>query len=412
MSRNNRSAALGFIFVTVLIDVIGLGIIIPVLPKLIQQLTGGDLSHASSIGGWLMFTYAFMQFLFAPVIGNLSDQFGRRKVLLISLFGFGMDYFLLGWAPTITWLFAARILSGITGASFTTASAYVADISAPEKRAQNFGMIGAAFGLGFIIGPMMGGLLGKYGERIPFYVSAVLTLVNWLYGYFILPESLPLERRRKFDWKRANPLGSLMQLKKYPAVGELILSLVFIYIGVHAVQSTWSYYTMKKFGWDTAMIGYSLAFIGVLIAIIQGGLIRIIIPKLGQPKSLFIGLVLYTIGMSLFAFANSTSMMYVFTLIYSMGAIAGPALQGIISAHVPPNEQGELQGAMTSLMSATSIIGPLIMTNLFAYFSVGGSHYYFPGAPFLAGAVFFLTSTILVYLSLKAEKRRKTAQVG
>lgn len=408
MSRNNRSAALGFIFITVLIDVIGLGIIIPVLPKLIQQLTGGDLSQASSIGGWLMFTYAFMQFLFAPVIGNLSDQFGRRKVLLISLFGFGLDYFLLGWAPTITWLFVARILSGITGASFTTASAYVADISAPEKRAQNFGMIGAAFGLGFIIGPMMGGLLGKYGERVPFFVSAVLTLVNWLYGYFILPESLPLERRRKFDWKRANPFGSLMQLKKYPAVGELILSLIFIYIGVHAVQSTWSWYTMKKFGWDTAMIGYSLAFIGLLIAAIQGGLIRVIIPKLGQPKSLIIGLVMYTLGMSLFAFASSTWMMYVFTLIYSMGGIAGPALQGIISNHVPPNEQGELQGAMTSLMSATSIIGPLLMTHLFAYFSKDGAIYYFPGAPFIAGAIFFLTSTILVYHSLKAENKRKT----
>lgn len=405
MIEKGRTAALGFIFVTVLIDVIGFGIIIPVLPNLIQHLTGGDLSVASKYGGWMMFTYAFMQFLFAPVLGNLSDQYGRRPVILIALFGFAVDYLFLAWAPSIGWLFVARILSGITGASFTTASAYIADISSPEKRAQNFGMIGAAFGMGFIIGPLIGGVLGQYGERIPFLFAAGLSILNWLYGFFILPESLSKDKRRKFEWKRASPLGSLVQLKKYPAVAGLILSLTLIYIGIHAVQSTWSFYTMKKLGWNSAMVGYSLAFVGLMIAIVQGGLIRIVIPKLGQSRALFAGLILYTVGMFLFAFASATWMMIAFSAVYCMGGIAGPALQGMISGHVPPNEQGELQGALTSLMSATSIIGPPIMTNLFSVFSRDNSGYYFPGAPFIAGALFFLFSTILTYRSLQAEKK-------
>lgn len=406
MFQKGRSAALGFIFVTVLIDIIGFGIIIPVLPKLIQELTGGDMSEASRYGGWLMFTYAFMQFLFAPILGNLSDRYGRRSIILISLLGFGLDYLLLAWAPTITWLFIARILSGITGASITTASAYIADISTPEKRAQNFGMIGAAFGLGFIIGPFIGGVLGQYGDRIPFLFAAGLTLVNWLYGLLILPESLPADKRRKFEWSKANPVGSLLHLKKYPAVAGLIISLTLIYIGAHAVQSTWSYYTMEKFKWDSAMVGYSLAFVGLMIAIVQGGLIRIAIPKLGQSKALFTGLVMYTIGMFCFAFAGSTAFMFASCFVYCLGGIAGPALQGIISSHVPANEQGELQGALTSLMSATSIIGPPVMTNLFSFFSKSGGKVYFPGAPFVAGAIFFLISTIITFKSLKREQRQ------
>ena len=403
--NKNRSAALGFIFVTILIDVIGFGIIIPVIPSLIQKLTGGDMSVASRYGGFLMFAYAIMQFLFAPVLGNLSDRYGRRSIILISLFGFGIDYLLLAWAPNIVWLFIARIISGITGASFTTASAYIADISTPEKRAQNFGLMGAAFGLGFIIGPLLGGVLGQYGERVPFFFAAGLSLVNWLYGFLILPESLPKDKRRNFDWKRANPAGSLMHLKKYPALTGLILSLTFIYIGAHAVQTTWSYYTIKKFNWNTGMVGYSLAFVGLMVAIVQGGLIRIVIPKLGQARALFVGLMMYTIGMFLFAFASTTWMMFAFCFIYCLGGIAGPALQGIISQHVPSNEQGELQGALTSLMSATSIFGPLIMSNLFSHFSRDGYTYYFPGAPFIAGAAFFLVSTLISYKSLQDEKR-------
>ena len=398
----SRKAALGFIFVTVLVDVIGFGIIIPVVPALIQQLTGGDISAASSYGGWLMFAYAIMQFIFAPVLGNLSDRYGRRPVLLFSLLGFGIDYIFVALAPTIAWLFVGRIIAGITGASFTTASAYVADISEPEKRAQNFGMIGAAFGLGFIVGPLIGGLLGNLGPRMPFYAAAALTLLNWLYGYFVLPESLPPEKRRPFDWKRANPLGSLMQLRKYPAISGLVVSLSLVFIGAHAVQSTWSYYGIGKLHWDETMVGYSLAFVGFMIALVQGGLIRVVIPKLGQERSLYVGLFLYSLGMVLFAFASNTWMMFAFTFVYCLGGIAGPSIQGIISGHVPANEQGELQGALTSLMSATSIIGPPLMTNLFARFTRPGAPVHFPGAPFMMGAVLFLISAILAYRSMHA----------
>jgi DHA1 family tetracycline resistance protein-like MFS transporter len=375
------------------------------MPALIQQLTGGDISSASSYGGLLMFAYAFMQFICAPILGNLSDRFGRRPVLLFSLLGFGIDYILLALAPNIAWLFAGRLIAGVTGASFTTASAYVADISEPDKRAQNFGMIGAAFGLGFIIGPLIGGLLGQYGPRVPFIAAAVLTLLNWLYGYFVLPESLPPDKRRPFEWKRANPVGSLVQLRKYPAIAGLVASLTLVYIAAHAVQSTWSYYGIGKLHWDEKMVGYSLAFVGFMIALVQGGLIRIILPKLGQERSLYTGLFLYSIGMVLFAFASNTWMMFLFTFFYCLGGIAGPAIQGIISSHVPANEQGELQGALTSLMSATSIIGPPLMTTLFARFTSASAPVYFPGAPFIMGAILLLASAILAYRSLHAEDR-------
>lgn len=241
-----------------LIDVTGLGIIIPVLPELIKNMVNGNLSDASVYNGWLTFAYAAMQFVCAPILGNLSDKYGRRPVLLFSLFGFGIDYLFLAFAPTIGWLFVGRIIAGITGASFTTASAYIADVSEPEKRAQNFGLIGVAFGLGFIIGPTLGGILGELGTRVPFYTSAALCLLNWLYGYFVLPESLSVENRRPFQWSRANPVGSLVQLKKYPAVLGLIASLVLVYISMHAVQSTWTYFNIYKFNWSKALIGYSL----------------------------------------------------------------------------------------------------------------------------------------------------------
>ncbi len=387
-----RKPALGFIFVTLLIDVIGFGIIIPVMPQLIKSLVGGTMSDASLYGGWLMFSFAVMQFLFSPIFGGLSDQYGRRPVLLISLFGFGIDYFLLALAPNIAWLFVGRILAGITGASFTTATAYIADVSTPEKRAQNFGMIGAAFGLGFIIGPVIGGLLGHFGVRAPFYAAAAITLLNWLYGFFILPESLSKENRRPFDWKRANPIGSLAHLRKYPIISGLVVSLIFVYIAMHAVQSTWSFFTIEKFQWDESMVGYSLGVVGILVAFVQGFLIRYTTPKLGQNKSVYYGLALYGIGLLLFAFATESWMMFAFLIPYCLGGIAGPALQAAMSNQVPPNEQGELQGALTSLMSATSIVGPLIMTNLFSACTADKEHFYFPGAPFLFGAVMMLGS--------------------
>lgn len=401
-----RTAALGFIFVTVLIDVIGFGIIIPVMPKLIEHLTGGGLSEASQYGGWLLFAFAIMQFLCSPIVGGLSDRYGRRPVLLLALLGFGLDYLFLAFAPTIEWLFVGRVIAGATGASFTTATAYIADISEPEKRAQNFGMVGAAFGLGFIIGPMIGGLCAHWGPRAPFLVAAVLTFLNVLYGYFILPESLLPDNRRKFSWKRANPVGSLANLWRYPVVTGLIGSLILIYVAAHAVQSTWSYYTMQKFEWNEFWVGASLSFVGLLIALVQGLLIRITIPKLGQKWSIYAGLWMYTIGLLLFAFASKGWMMFAFLVPYCLGGICGPALQGVISSQVPSNEQGELQGALTSLMSLTAVIGPPIMTNLFAWFTKPSAPVHFPGAPFVAGAVLTFISILLSRNSLEAFGRK------
>lgn len=402
---NQRTAAVSFIFITLLIDVIGFGIIIPVIPSLIAHLTGNpDVSNSSRIGGFLMFTFAIMQFLFSPVLGSLSDRFGRRPVLLFSLFGFGIDYLLLSFAPSIAWLFVGRAIAGITGASFTTASAYIADVSTPEDRAKNFGMMGAAFGMGFIIGPVLGGYLGELGERVPFWVAAGLALTNWLYGYFVLPESLSQENRRRFDWKRANPIGSLMQLKKYPAVGGLVGSFVLIYLASHAVNSNWSYFTIEKFNWSKKMIGLSLGVVGVLVAAVQGGLVRVINPKLGNEKSVYLGLSLYALGLLLFSMAGSTWVMFICLIPYCLGGITGPALQSIITGHVPANEQGELQGALTSLISATTIVGPPMMTGLFSYFVSPQAPVYFPGVSFLLGFLFMLASAIWAYISLKKER--------
>ncbi len=397
----SRTAAIGFIFITLLIDITGLGLIIPAVPKLIMEMEHVGISEASKYGGWLTFAYSITQFIFAPIIGNLSDRYGRRPVLLLSLFGFGLDYILLSIAPNLFWLFVGRILAGITGASFTTATAYIADISTPEKRAQSFGMIGAAFGLGFIIGPSLGGFLSEYGPRVPFYVAAALCFLNWLYGYFILPESLPKNLRRKFEWRRANPLGSFRHLTKHASIAGLIISFMLIYVSAHAVQSAWTYYTMEKFNWTPFDVGISLGFFGLMIAIVQGGLIRIIIPKIGQEKSIYIGLAMYSMGFLLYAFAANGWMMYLFSIVYSMGGIAGPALQGFISTKVPADEQGELQGGLTSLMSASAIVGPLIMTNIFSYFTGDHTPFYFPGAAFILAFLLTSTSSILAYKSFK-----------
>lgn len=384
-----------------LIDVIGFGLIIPVLPRLLEELTGGGLSTAARWGGVLMFTYAGMQFLFSPIIGGLSDRFGRRPVILASLFAFSIDFIIQGFAPNLGWFFIGRVLAGITGASFTSGMAYIADVSPPEKRAQNFGIVGAAFGMGFIIGPLIGGVVSyHFGVRAPFFAAAGLAMLNWLYGYFILPESLAPENRRPFNWRRANPIGSLLSLRRYPVILSLVASLIFIYVAGHANQSTWTYITMMKFNWDERWVGYSLAFVGLMTGIVQGGLTRVLIPKLGQRNSVFIGLGLYALGFVLFAFATQGWMMFAFMIPFSLGGIAGPSLQGIISGQVPANEQGELQGALTSLISLTSIIGPLLMTNLFAYFTDPASSVQFPGAPFLMGAVLSLGSMLLAMRSL------------
>ncbi|WP_027377515.1 TCR/Tet family MFS transporter [Kaistella palustris] len=398
MKKNQKSAAVGFIFITLLIDITGWGIVIPVVPKLIQELVHtADLSVASQYGGWLSFAYAGMQFIFASVLGGLSDKFGRRPIILFSLLGFSLNFLIQALAPSIFWLFVGRILSGVTGASITTASAYIADVSTDEDRAKNFGMIGAAFGVGFIVGPVLGGFLGQYGARIPFYAASALCLVNFLYGLFILPESLGKENRRPFNWRRANPVGSLLQLRKHPEILGLIAALVFVYIAGHAVQTNWTFFTMYKFNWSEKMVGISLGVSGFMAALVQGYLIRFIQPRLGNHKSIFYGLVLYAFGMILFAFATESWMMFAFLIPYGLGGIAGPALQSVISAQVPKNEQGELQGALASLVSLTAIVGPPLMTNTFYYFTHDAAPFKFPGAPFFLGFLLMLTSVVIVY---------------
>ena len=402
---SERKPAIVLILITLFIDTMGFGIIIPVIPDLLKELTHNDsTSHAALIGGFLITTYAIMQFICGPIFGGLSDRFGRRPVLLASLFGFGVDYIITALAPSVAWLFVARFFAGILGASFTTGGAYISDISTSENRAQNFGLIGVAFGLGFILGPMIGGLLGAYGLRMPFFVAAGLTLVNWLYAFFFLPESLKPENRRKFDWKRANPLGTFKSLFQYTVIKQLFVALTLVYLAAHAVQSNWSFFTTEKFNWGPKEIGISLTVVGVAFAFVQGGLIRVIIPKLGQNRSVYVGLSLTALGMVLYAFASQSWMMYAFTIVYCLGGIAGPALQGIMAGIIPPNAQGELQGGFTSLMSLTSIFGPLLMNVvLFPYFTSSDAPIYFPGSAMFLGAVFCLISSFIARAALKAQ---------
>jgi MFS transporter, DHA1 family, tetracycline resistance protein len=401
-----RKAALGFIFITLLIDVMGWGLIIPVMADLIAQLKGIPVNEASTYGALLLSVFAITQFLFSPVIGNLSDKFGRRPVLLSSLLGFGIDYIILALAPTYGWLFIGRIIAGITGASFTTATAYIADVSTDETtRAKNFGLIGAAFGLGFVLGPALGALLATWGIRAPFYAAAALCLLNCVFGYFFLPESLSKENRRPFEWKRANPFGSLKFLTRHPEIGGLALGFFLIYLGAQAVQGNWNFFTIYRFNWSEKMVGISLAVVGVLVGAVQAGLTRVINPKIGNEKSIYLGLSLYALGLILFAFATEGWMMFAFLIPYCLGGICGPSLQSIISGHVPSNQQGELQGALTSLMSLTTIIGPLIMNSTFAYFTSDKAPFYLPGIHFLIGAACMLMSIFITYRVLSQEKK-------
>jgi DHA1 family tetracycline resistance protein-like MFS transporter len=320
--------------------------------------------------------------------------------------GFGVDYIFLALSPSYGWLFIGRVVAGMTGASFTTASAYIADVSPDEtSRAKNFGLIGAAFGLGFVIGPALGGLLAQWGIRAPFYGAAILCLLNFLYGYFLLPESLGKEHRRPFEWRRANPFGSLQFLTRHPEIGGLAISFFLIYFAGQSVQGNWNFFTMYRFHWTEGMVGLSLTVVGVIFAVVQGLLTRVINPKLGNEKSIYLGMSFYIMGLLLFTFATQGWMMFVFLVPYCLGGIAGPSLQSVISGHVQPNQQGELQGALTSLMSLSTIFGPLVMTNTFYYFTSSKAPFYFPGVHFLIGAVCMVISVFVIGKVLSKEKK-------
>lgn len=397
--------ALTFIFLTMLLDVTGLGIIIPVTPELIMELTGEGLSEAALFGGGLLFAYSGMQFLFAPVIGNLSDRFGRRPVLLLSLTFFALDYVLMGLAPSILWLFVGRLLSGISGATTTTAAAYIADVSPPEKRAANFGLIGAAFGLGFIIGPVLGGLLGQFGPRVPFLCAAGLSLCTAVYGWFVLPETLDPAQRRPFSLRKANPFGALKALMRYPVITVLMAPLVLFQLSHHAHPSVWSYYTMLKYGWTEAGVGYSLGVVGLVVAVVHGWLTRVIIPGVGEVRAVWLGLIIGGLGFAGFALAPDTLLLMLSVLPWAMVGIAGPALRGIMSRQVPANAQGELQGGIGCLEGLTAIIAPPLMTRLFHMTTEPGTPWYFPGAVYMLAAVLMFLAVLLFARGLALLRR-------
>ncbi len=401
--------AIVFIYITVLINMIGFGIIMPVMPQLIMEVTGEDLSHAARWGGRLSLVFAAMQFFMSPVMGALSDRFGRRPVILGSLAAYSADFLLMAVAPTIGFLLIARILAGAFAATFSTANAFIADISPPEKRAGNFGLMGSAFGLGFIIGPAIGGILGdEFGPRAPFYAVAALGMINFVYGYFFLPESLKPENRRPFDWKRANALGNFLHFRQYPALLPIALSIFLFQTGHWTFPSVWAYYAEARFSWSPREIGFSLMAVGLAAAVVQGGLTRVVIPKIGERRAAVFGLAIAAATYFGYGLATQGWMIYALIAVGALGGFTLPALQGIMSRTLPANAQGELQGAIASIMGLSMIIGPYLMTQVFAAFLEpgvpfslagvtilpGGAPFRFPGAPFVLASILALVALI------------------
>ena len=399
----NRAVA--FLVVTVLLNSIGFGIILPVLPELIVDITGEPLHQAARYGGWLAFVYALMQFFFSPVVGNLSDRFGRRPVLLASLAVFGVDYLIMGFAPTLAWLFLGRIVAGMSASSFGIANAFIADLFPPDKRAQNFGLIGAAFGTGFVLGPVIGGFLGEFGPRTPFFATAGLAFANALFGYLALPETLARENRRPFRLARANPLGAFRQMRAYPVVTGM-LGAYFLYMLAHdSLPATWAFYTMERYGWGPREVGFSLGVVGICMLIVQGGLIRKIIPLWGAERAAYVGLAVSAVSFLGYAFSPVGWAMYVWIVIGAGSGLVMPAINGIMSEQIPANAQGELQGLLGSVASSTFVISPVVMTQLFAYFSSPAAPVYFPGAAFALAGVLTAFSVLTLARTLGGQLR-------
>ncbi len=403
---NARTPALAFILITVTLDILGIGLIVPVLPKLVKQFSGGDTAAASHAAGWLGALYSLMQFAFAPLLGCLSDKVGRRPVILISQFGLALDYLLLALAPSMSWFVVGRIVAGITGANFAAASAYIADVSPPEKRAANFGMIGAAFGIGFIIGPLIGGVLGDIGVRVPFYAAGALTLANWLYGWFILPESLKPENRRPINWKRANPFGAFAELAQRPRVFGLAVCAFLSFVAHQVYPSVWVLYTEFRYGWSSLWNGVSLALVGVCAAVMQGFLTGRVIARIGDWRTTFLGLGVTALAYVAYGLAAEGWMIYGIIIIGSIGGLAGPAVQGLISNSVGDDEQGAVQGAVTSLESVAGIVGPLITTSLFSHFISVESGHRIPGAPFFSSGIIALIALAAAWFARRSLARQ------
>ena len=418
--KSPRQAAVVFILVSVLLDVLSFGVLIPVIPSLIKdfisrddwlaaklvgllghQLAGQDESLASTCVGLFGFVWALMHFFCAPILGALSDVYGRRRVLLISCFGLGLDYLLMGFSQNLTWLFIGRIISGITASGFATAGAYIADITPPEKRAAAFGMFGAAFGIGFVIGPALGGVLGEYSQRLPFWVAATLTLLNVFYGYFVLPESLAVEHRKPFSWSRANPIDSLRLLRSQS--GLLGLAMVyFLYQLAHQVlNNVFVLYTEHRYDWTPGWVGIALAIVGTLNIVVQGGLVRPALKRFGEQSLLFTGLIFGIVGYSLYGLAFKSWMFWSATPIFSLMAFFTPAIQGLMSRRLGPSVQGQLQGANGSLMGIAGMIGPLLFPSIYAYSVNPNAPHRYEGMPFLVAAGCLVFAILIAVYTLK-----------
>lgn len=395
-----RRRATIFVFVTVVLDAMGIGIIIPVMPDLLRELSGLTIGQAALWGGYLSFSYALMQFLFSPAIGNLSDRYGRRPVLLISLFMLGIDYIVMALAPTLWILFVGRVLAGIAGATYSTCNAVIADITPKENRATAFGLVGAGFGVGFILGPALGGLMGELGTRAPFLAAAAVAFANFCYGWFVMPESLTPEKRRAFDWRRANPMGAFVQVAKVPMVAWFVLVTLMFGLAHHVYPSIWSFYTKEKFDWASWEIGLSLASVGICMAAVQGWLIRYIVPWLGEVRTVLLGIGAEVIALVGIGLATKGWILYLLMPAAALGNIVSPALTALMANRIPDDAQGELQGVISSAQSITVVLSPIMMTQLFGAFTAPGAPYV-PGAPFLAAGILMILALLPFWFGLK-----------
>ncbi|MCW5593169.1 MAG: TCR/Tet family MFS transporter [Burkholderiales bacterium] len=396
-----RPAALGFIFALVVVDVVAMGVVIPVLPKLVETFEGGDTAAAAEVYGVFGTAWALMQFLSMPVLGALSDRFGRRPVILLSCLGLGLDYFLMALAPNLAWLFVGRVISGITAASFSTAFAYIADVTPPERRAAAFGMLGAGFGLGFTLGPALGGLLGGVDPRLPFWVAGGLALLNSAYGWFVLPESLPPHRRSPFSWKRANPVGSLKLLRSHPEVLGLAAVLFLMQLAHVVFPAVTVLYMGYRYGWGEVAVGLVLAAVGVGTMIVQGGLVRPVVRRIGERRALAIGLAFGAAGMAIYGLAASGPVFLAGIPVMAIWGLAGPSAQALISRRVDPSEQGKLQGAVASLQAISGMIGPALFTQAFALSIAKGAAVHAPGTPFMLASAMIAAAGIVAWIATR-----------
>jgi DHA1 family tetracycline resistance protein-like MFS transporter len=397
--RARRGLAL--VFLILLMDMMGIAIIMPVMPAYLKELTGADASEAVLEGSWLFIVYSAMQFLFGTFIGNLSDRFGRRPILLASVLSFAIDNFICAIAGSYWILFIGRVLAGISGASYATASAYIADISTDENRARNFGLVGISFGVGFTLGPVVGGLLGELGPRVPFYVAALISFLNFAIALVMLPETLEKHQRRKFEWKRANPLGGLLQMRKYKGIGPIV-SVMFLFWFAHVVYPVaWPFVAAYRYGWSQGMIGLSLGCFGVLSTIVMGLVLPRFIKAYGEWRTAIVGLTFCTVGFVGYAFAWQGWMVFAVILIACLESMTDPALRSISAAGVPPSVQGELQGTLNSLSSITSIAGPFLFSYLFSTFTEPVAPVQFPGAPYAAAAIMTLAGLMIFVLRVR-----------